>query len=234
MGGGDKQEHRYYPICLNVHDKRCVVVGGGTVALRKVKALLEHGAIVEVVSQNLCPELSELARANMLKAHLKDYEPQDIKDAFLVIAATNEEDTNKKVADEARRHEILVNAVDKPESSDFIVPSYFRRGALTIAISTDGASPALSRKVRTSLEQSFGEEYTRLTDLLQEARSELKRRAITINGDDWQKALDLDLLIELLQSGQRDEAKAILMHNLEAVRRTSTQGVKDAGLRGRG
>ena len=222
--GGDKRQHRYYPICLDVYGKRCVVVGGGTVALRKVKTLLEHGAIVEVVSHNLCPELSELARANIIKAHPKDYEPQDIEDTFLVIAATDEEDTNKEIADEARRHKTLVNVVDRQGSSDFIVPSYFRRGALTIAISTNGASPALSRKLRTRLEQSFGEEYTHLTDLIREVRSELKKRTINIDGDDWQKALDLDLLIELLQSGQRDKAKAILMHNLGAVRGISSQG----------
>ncbi|MFC2017281.1 bifunctional precorrin-2 dehydrogenase/sirohydrochlorin ferrochelatase [Chloroflexota bacterium] len=217
MGEGDKRQHSYYPICLDVYGKRCVVVGGGTVALRKVKALLEHGAILEVVSPYRCPELNELAKANIIEGHLKEYEPQDINDAFLVIAATNEEATNKEVADEARRHKILVNTVGKPESSDFIVPSYLRRGALTIAISTNGASPALSRKVRTNLEQSFSEEYACLTDLIEEVRSELRKRAINISGDGWQKALDLDLLIELLQSGQRDEAKAILMRNLEAV-----------------
>ena len=217
MGRGDKRQHSYYPIGLDVCGKHCVVIGGGTVALRKVKALLEHGAIVDVVCPYLCPELSELAKANIIKGHLKEYEPQDINDAFLVIAATNEEATNKKVADEATRHKILVNTVDKPESTDFIVPSYLRRGALTIAVSTNGASPALSRKVRTNLEQIFSEEYTCLTALIEEVRSELRNKAINISGDSWQKALDLDLLIELLQSGQRDEAKAILTRNLEAV-----------------
>ena len=224
MEGGGRRQHSYYPICLDICGKRCVVIGGGKVALRKVKTLLEYGAIVEVVSPYFHPELSELAMANIIKGHLKKYEPQDINDAFLVIAATGEEATNNEVADEARRHKILVNTVDKPESSDFIVPSYFRSGALTIAISTNGASPALSRKIRTNLEQSFGKDYASLTDLIKEVRSELRKKAININGDGWQKALDLDLLIELLQSGQRDEAKAILMHNLETVRTTNSQG----------
>ena len=215
MEGGKQQQAGYYPVFLDVYGKRCVVVGGGAVALRKVKALLEHGAMVEVVSPYLCPELNELATADIIKRRPKEYEPQDIKDAFLVIAATDEEATNREVADEANRRRILVNAVDQPDFSDFIVPSYFRRGALTIAISTNGTSPALARKIRTNLEQSFSEEYAHLIDMIREVRSELKERAINIDGESWQKALDLDLLIRLQQSGRRDEAKAILMHNLE-------------------
>jgi siroheme synthase-like protein len=213
--GGEKRRQSYYPIFLDVYGRKCVVVGGGTVALRKTKTLLEHGASVEVVSPYLCPELRELAGADVIRTNLKDYEPQDIKDAFLVIAATSEEDINEEVSREARRHKVLVNVVDKPDKSDFIVPSYLRRGALAIAVSTSGASPALSRKVRTCLERDIGEEYGYLTDLIEEARSEMKRKAITISGDDWQEALDLDLLIGLLQSGQRDKAKAVLKHNLK-------------------
>lgn len=222
--GIDNRQHRYYPICLDVYGKRCVVIGGGTVALRRVKALLEHGADVKVVSPFLCPELDELARANIIKAHRNNYKPKDIEDAFLVVAATDEKGTNEEIIDEARRQNTLVNAVNRQGISDFIVPSYFRRGSLTIAISTNGNSPALSRKLRTSLEQGFSEEYTHLTDLIREVRSKFKKRKITIDSDDWQKAIDLDLLIELLQSGQRDKAKAILIHNLETVREINSQG----------
>ena len=214
---GDSLRNSYYPVFLSVRGKKCVVVGGGRVALRKVKALLEHGADVAVVSPALCPELSDLANAKKIRALLKEYEPGDIKGSFLTIAATTESDTNQKVANEARRQKILVNVVDSPEQSDFIVPAYLRRGALTIAVSTAGSSPALARKIRTRLEQDFGEEYTSLTDLIKEVRTESKKRAITISSDDWQRALDLDLLIELLRNGQRDKAKATLLANLETL-----------------
>jgi len=205
---------RYYPVFLNVRGKRCVVVGGGEVAMRKAKILLEHGAMVEVVSPDLCPELSQLARAKVISVLSKDCEPEDLKGVFMVIAATAGSNTNKEIADEARRQKILVNVVDNAEQSDFIVPSCLYRGDLSIAVSTTGKSPALARKVRTRLEQYFGEEYASLTDLIGEVRTELKEEGITVSSDAWQKALDLDSLIKLLQNGQRKKAKTALLGNL--------------------
>ena len=213
--------HRYYPVFLNVRGKRCVVFGGGRVALRKVKVLLEHGANVVVVSPALCPELGQLAEAKTISVLRKDYEPGDLEGAFIAVAATAESDTNQKVANEARQQKILVNVADNLEESDFIVPSCFHRGDLTIAVSTAGRSPALARKVRTRLEQNFGEEYASLTSLIEEVRSELKQKAVIVSGDDWQKALDLDLLIELLRTGQREKAKATLLENLETLRQVN-------------
>jgi len=190
------------------------VVGGGRVALRKVKMLLEHGAKVQVISPTLCTELSQLNVARTISVLHKEYEYGDLRDAFVVITATADKDTNQKVVDEARQQNTLVNVVDSPEQSDFIVPSYLRRGDLTIAISTAGKSPALARKIRTKLEKDFGEDYNSLTALIEEVRSELKKRAVKVSGDDWQKALDLDLLVELLRTGEREKAKATLLANL--------------------
>ena len=206
----------FFPVCLNVSGKRCVVIGGGPVSLRKVKALLENGAEVEVVSPHLCPELSELSWINKIRTRQKEFEPGDIEEAFLVIAATDSRASNRDIAEEARRRRIPVNAVDDPETSDFIIPSYLNRGSLTIAVSTGGASPALSRKIRTALEDDFGAEYSQLTELVGEVRSELKRQGTIVDSEKWQQALDLDLLIEKLRSGQRDEAKSVLMKNLES------------------
>lgn len=211
----------YYPVFLNIRGKRCVVVGGGKVALRKVKVLLEHGADVEVVSPSLCPELGQLAKAKTITVLLKEYEPKDIEGAFIAIAATAESDTNQKVANEARRQKILVNVATSPEQSDFILSSYLRRGNLTIAVSTAHRSPALAQKIRTRLEQDFGEEYASLADVIEEVRSELKRREVVVSGNDWQRAMDLDLLLELLRNGQRDKAKATLMVNLERLRQVN-------------
>jgi len=199
-----------------------VVVGGGPVALRKVNILLEHEANVEVISPELCPELSQLAKSRAIQVLQKNYNGGDLQGAFIAIAATDDGEINNKVAEEARAKGVLVNVVDDSEHSDFIVPSQFRRGDITIAVSTAGKSPALARKIRTRLEKDFGTEYASLALLVDEVRSELKRQGIKINGYSWQEAIDLDVLIELLRTGQDEKAKATLLANLERLRQTKT------------
>ncbi len=209
------QSSSYYPIFLNIHQKKCIVVGGGEVARRKVRALLEREAIVQVIAPTLDSELSHLANNNTITVLQRNYEPGDLKDALIVIAATTEAETNRKVAMEAKRRGILVNVVDDREQSDFIVPSCLHRGDLTIAIATAGKSPALARKIRTRLESDFGKEYASLVKLIGEVRSELKRRRVKVNASIWQDALDLDQLIKMVRAGQGEQAKATLLNNLE-------------------
>lgn len=199
---------------LHVQGKRCIVVGGGEVALRRVSTLMEHGAHVEVVSPELCPELSQLAAAGAIKTTLRDYESGDLEGAFVVVAATADSTTNRQVAEEAVKRGVLVNVVDTPELCNFIIPSCLRRGAVTIAVSTGGKSPALARRIRTDLEPSFGHEYGPLASLVEEVRSELRQRGITIPGEAWQRALDLEPLLEMLRQGHRDEAKRRLQDSL--------------------
>lgn len=208
----------YYPISLNIHKKKCVVVGGGEIALRKVRGLLEQGAVVQVITPTLCPELNCLAESKAISVLQRNYESGDLKGTCIAIAATTETETNKRVAMEAKRQGILVNVVDDPERSDFIVPSYIHRGELTIAVSTAGRSPALARKIRTRLETDFGKEYASLVALVGEVRSELKQRGVTINKSAWQKALDLDGLIKMVRAGQVEKAKNTLRNNLERLR----------------
>ncbi|MBI3041010.1 MAG: bifunctional precorrin-2 dehydrogenase/sirohydrochlorin ferrochelatase [Chloroflexi bacterium] len=211
----NREPPAYYPIFLNISGKKCVVVGGGAVALRKVKTLLEHGARVEVVSPDLCPELSQLVASGQIRVLPRSYRAGDLEDAVIAIAATNDSQTNLEVVKEAREKAVLVNVVDDTESSDFIAPSYMRRGDVTIAVSTGGRSPALSRKIRTRLEKDFGEEYASLARLLAEVRTEVKRQGIKVNGDDWQETLDLGLLSDLLKQGNREKARAVLLNNLK-------------------
>ncbi len=218
----DNQVPRYYPIFLNIRGKRCVVVGGGLVALRKVKALLEHEASVKVISPELCPELSQLAKSRAIQVLQRNYNGGDLQGALIAIAATDDGEINNKVAEEARAKGVLVNVVDDSEHSDFIVPSQLRRGDITIAVSTAGKSPALARKIRTKLEKDFGTEYASLALLVDEVRSELKGQGIKINGYGWQEAIDLDVLIELLRAGQNEKAKATLLANLKRLRQTKT------------
>ncbi|OGN91408.1 MAG: hypothetical protein A2Z75_05160 [Chloroflexi bacterium RBG_13_50_10] len=205
----------YYPILLHIQGKKCLVVGGGNVALRKVQTLLEHSANVEIVSPSFCPELKQLAEKRAVRAIHRDYKPEDLKDAFIVIAATDDAKTNEKVAAEARRLRILVNVVDDPNNSDFIVPSYFRRGDVIVAVSTSGRSPALARKIRSDLEKGFQAEYAKLALLADEVRSELKQKGITVSGDAWQKALDLNSFIKLLRQGKNLEARELMLTKLK-------------------
>jgi len=205
----------YYPIFLNIDGKKCVVVGGGEVALRKVKTLLEHGAAVEVISPDLCPELAQIAANGEIRTLTREYQEGDLKDAFTVIVATDECEVNRRVLAESRKSSVLANVVDDAENSDFIAPSYLRRGDITIAVSTDGRSPALARKIRSRLEEELGDEYASLADLIGEARAEVRQQKIVIDGDSWQEALNIDLLIDLLRKGEKEKAKATLLSNLK-------------------
>jgi siroheme synthase-like protein len=204
----------YYPMFLKISGKRCVVVGGGGVARRKVRALLEHGASVEVISPDPCLELDKLAETGEIKVLRRRYQSGDLQGAFLAIAATDNRVLSRQVVKEAQDRAVLVNVADDPQNSDFILPSYVRRGALTIAVSTAGVSPALARKIRTRLEKDFGDEYASLVRLIGEVRTEVKRRGIKISGDDWQEALDLDLILDLLKRGDNKKAKAVLLDKL--------------------
>jgi precorrin-2 dehydrogenase/sirohydrochlorin ferrochelatase len=205
----------YFPVFLNIERKKCVVVGGGQVAFRKARMLLDCGASVTVVSPVLHPELSELADKKSIQVKRRSYKPGDLKGAIIVVAATDLKKVNRKVAMEAGRVGALVNVVDDPEPSDFIVPSILRRGDLTITISTGGMSPALARKIRTRLEESFGEEYALLVSLVEEVRSTLMRKGIRMNAEKWQDALDLNLLTHLVRTGQKQKAKAVLIEKLK-------------------
>ncbi len=174
---------RYYPVCLSLDGKLCLVVGGGAVALRKVKSLLDAGAQVTVVSPEFCDGLRKLKDVRHIRRRFRD---ADVAGGGLVYAATNDAALNSAVAAAARKQGALVNVVDTPAECDFIVPSTLTRGEMTISISTGGASPALSRRLRLELEKLFPKSYGRFVALLAKLRAEVvkalpdaaRRRAI--------------------------------------------------------
>jgi siroheme synthase-like protein len=204
----------YYPIFLNIRGKKCVVVGGGEVAERKVRGLVEHHPSILVISPHISEGLGELAAQGLIKVVRRDYRPGDLKDALVVIAATDDPEVNNLVADEGQGRGALVNVVDTPQSSNFIVPALVRRGDVCIAISTGGRSPALSRKIRTQLERSLAQEYASLALLLAEVRRELRGRRAEVGGEAWQGALDLDLLLDMLKKGEFEQARRRLLSDL--------------------
>lgn len=166
-----------YPICLiRLEQRPSIVIGGGQVAARKVIGLLDAGACVKVIALHLIPTLRVLAAAGSIEVCEREYRPGDLAGAFLVIAATDDPAVNQQVWDEARQHGCLINVVDDPVHSNFIVPARVQRGEVNIAITTGGASPALARRLREQLEQTIGPEYADLAEILAQTRSILLAR----------------------------------------------------------
>ncbi len=215
----NSKANAYYPVFVNLRDRKCVAVGGGDVALRKVKALLDCGAKVAVISPKPHPDIVRMSKRREIDLIRRDYGEEDLEGAVIVFACTNMKKVNHEVAEDSKGRGILVNVVDDPGSSDFITPSFFRRGDLTIAVSTAGRSPAFARKIRMKLEKSFGNEYGSLLSVIEEARSAMKKNGVRLGGKAWQKVLDLDSLIPLLQTGQGEKAKALLLSKLKTYYR---------------
>lgn len=142
---------KYYPINLNITGKLCVVIGGGSVAERKVKNLLLCGARVGVVSPDLTGLLSKWARQGKVDYIRSEYRAGHLNDAFLVYAATSDRKVNARIARDAARRRLLVNVADSPTESTFILPAVMRRREISIAVSTNGLSPAKSVRIRDRL-----------------------------------------------------------------------------------
>ena len=157
---------RYYPVSLDIQNRKCLVVGGGPVGTRKVMTLLECGAVVTVVSSDVAEELLELAEKKTIELKRRPYESSDIDGMFLVIGATDNEELNRQINKDAEHQNKLCNIADRPEACNFILPSIVNRGNLVIAISTSGKSPAFARKMRQDLEKEFGEEYDEFLELM--------------------------------------------------------------------
>ncbi len=157
---------RYYPVNLDIQNRKCLVVGGGSVGTRKVMTLLECGAVVTVVSYDVAEELLELAGKKMIELKRRPYESSDIDGMFLVIGATDNEELNRQINKDAEHQNKLCNIADRPEVCNFILPSIVNRGNLVIAISTSGKSPAFAKKMRQDLEKEFGEEYDEFLQLM--------------------------------------------------------------------
>ena len=164
---------RYYPAFLDVQGAPCVVVGGGSVAWRKAKQLVACRARVTVVSPEVVRPLARLAAARRIAWHRRPFRSGDVSDAFLVVAATDDEAVNRSVFRRAQRLRRLVNVVDRPALCSFVLPSIVRRGPLTIAISTGGISPALSKWLRLDLGARYGAEFQQVLARMRRWRREV-------------------------------------------------------------
>jgi len=166
-----------FPAFLKLANRRVFVVGGGSIAAQKIPGLLDAGAQVHVISPKLSPELIEWVRYRKISWSQKEFAPDDLNGAFLVIAATSLRDLNSQVYREADRRNILCNAVDDIDHCHFYYGSIVQRGDLQIAISTNGKSPALAQRLRKELEQQFGPEYAAWLDSLGATRETLRAQS---------------------------------------------------------
>jgi siroheme synthase-like protein len=160
----------FYIACLRLDGRRCLVVGGGEVALEKVEGLLTCGAAVTLVAPAAHDALAELAGEGSIAWERRSYEPGDLEGSFLVIAATDDTEVNIEVHADAEARAMLVNVVDVPPLCNFILPAIVRSGPLAIAISTAGASPALAKRMKREIAEQFGDDYARLAVILNDAR----------------------------------------------------------------
>jgi precorrin-2 dehydrogenase / sirohydrochlorin ferrochelatase len=195
---------KYYPVFWDILGKKCVVIGGGEVAARKVNRLLSCGAKVFVVSPQLTPELITLKAQNTIEHIAADYNSQYIKGAALIIGATDDGKVNAVISSDARSLGIPVNIVDDPQKCDFILPSVVERGDLTITIGTGGKSPALARHVRKELEAKYGAEYEILLKILGGLRRQMKSSR---TGKNWFDSLIAAGILDLIAAADWEKVQ---------------------------
>jgi len=196
-------EAAQYPVSLVLNGRPVLVVGGGRVAARKVAGLHACGADVHVIAPAVADEIKALPGVSWEE---RDYRPGDVAGYRLVLAATDAPDANRAVHDDAEAQGIWVNSADDPANCTFTLPSVVRRGAITVAISTGGASPALATWLRRRLEDQIGPEYEVLLDLVAERRAEARAAGRATEQMDWQTVLDSEIL-ELVRAGRIAEAR---------------------------
>jgi precorrin-2 dehydrogenase/sirohydrochlorin ferrochelatase len=164
---------RYYPVNLDIRNRKCLVVGGGSVGTRKVMTLLDCGGKVTVVSNEVTRQLHKLADSGSIVLKKRPFQISDLDKMFLVIGATDNPELNLQIHTEAERLGMLCNIADRPEVCNFILPAIVNRGDLIIAISTSGKSPAFAKMMRKNLEMEFGTEYAEFLELMGGIRNKL-------------------------------------------------------------
>jgi len=204
-----------YPVNFNIADKLCLVVGGGPVALRKTKSLLEGKARVRVICIEAHDELRELALEKKIELFERGFAEGDLKGISLVFAATNNPAVQTLIADEAARCAVLLNSATDPRVSDFHVPAHFRRGKMLVTVSTGGSSPALAKKIRQRLEMELSPEYECVVELLSLIREEVVKLGgdSVANGKIFKKLLQQGI-VELVLEANWFDIQMMLLREL--------------------
>ena len=207
---------RFFPVFLNIEDQDCLVVGGGDVATRKVRQLLQAEARVRLVARDLCTDIEEMVNTEQIIRIQGDYREELLDGCVLVIAATNDATLNRRVSDQARKRKLPVNVVDNPDLCTFIMPSVIDRHPVQIAISTGGASPILARLLRARFETMIPSAYGKLASLMQAFREKVRKKIPDTRKRRrfWEDILQ-GPVAEMLYSGQDRAALTALENKLE-------------------
>jgi siroheme synthase-like protein len=213
----DTGRRSFYPVALEVSGRRCLVVGGGPVAARKARGLVECGATVTVVAPSLSTDMKTL-EPSLHAVERRPYRPGDVSDFRLVITATGIPAVDGAVYAEAEAAGVWVNGADDPAHCSFILPAVHRDGAVTVAVSTGGLSPALASWLRDRIGSQYGDGLGTLAELLGEAREHLRASGARTDSVDWAALLD-GPLPDAVRTGDLDNARAIV----DAVTRHSTR-----------
>ena len=201
-----------YPLFLiGLEKRRCVVVGGGREAERKVEGLVECDAAPIVIAREVTDRIRSLAAQRRLTWIERDYRRGDLKGAFLVIAERRDSETNSRIWNEAQSEGAVVNVMDDVEHCDFIAGSVVRRGPLTVAISTGGCAPALAVRLREWLQRELGPEYATFLEMMRTVREPMARRYADFDErrTRWYELVDSDI-IEHLRAGRTEVARGRL------------------------
>jgi precorrin-2 dehydrogenase/sirohydrochlorin ferrochelatase len=187
---------RYYPVMLDVSGRACLIVGGGTIAQRKVDSLFEAGALVTVIAPELSDKLMAREGRGEIVLNKRAFQSGDTSAYSIVIAATDQAEVNEAVYEEAAAAGAWVNVTDRPDWSSFIVPSVVRRGKLILTVSTSGASPSVAKSIARELEVSYGTEYEIYLDFLSELRLKVQSsvKDIEVRQQIFKRVLDWDIL----------------------------------------
>lgn len=202
---------RYYPVNLDVLHRDCLVVGGGSVAERKVRTLFECGAKVTVITLDATEHLETLWADGYIELNFKGYQSSDLDGRFLVIGATDDEVVNQTISQDAASRGILCNIADRPETCTFVLPAIACRGDLVIAISTSNKSPAVAKHIRQAMEKEFGPEYATLLNLMGTIRQRFMAEAKSpeAHKDLFCRLLD-EGLVEMIREDRVDDVDALL------------------------
>jgi siroheme synthase-like protein len=206
-----QKRYPYYPIFLDIEGRSVVIIGGGEVCTRKAETMMNYGANVTVVSPEFTDEIEKWSADGRLHIRRKSYEEGDLDGANIVIASTDDQAINERIAADCRRRRIPVNVVDVTPLCEFIVPAIVEKGSVTIAVSTGGKSPALARTLKEDLHRLVGPEYAEVNDALGTLRDAAKRTLPT--DTDRKRFFDGILargVLDMLRRGRRREAYQVI------------------------
>ena len=208
-----------YPMNLNLAGRRCIVLGGGSVALRKTRSLLEAEGDILLIAPTVVEGLERLALQGRITWRKETFSKGCLPQGFLFICATDDEQVNQEAIKEAKALGMLVNAPAQPELSDFTVPASLRRGKLLLTISTEQLSPACSRLIRETLEREFPDAFADWLEILSALREEVKHKLPDSKSREqfWRSAMNQEI-IALVRMGELEQAEVRIRNAVDCYR----------------